>query len=73
MGQGLYMDAKTSPACGFRSADGTKADLFREADAFCTARKQEMSIVDVEARDGIIGVRCASAEVHFRCGDVGAR
>ncbi len=67
LGQGVYSDSKTSPACGFRSADGTKAELFKEADSFCSSRSLDMSILKVVARDGVIGARCASAEVQFQC------
>lgn len=67
IGQETYMLAKTSPACGFRSADATKADLYREANDFCLEQKKQLETVKVTARDGIPFVRCASAELQFRC------
>ena len=66
-GQDTFMLAKTSPACGFRSADGTKADLYIEANAYCAKQKKQLVTVNFTGRDGIILVRCASAELEFRC------
>lgn len=62
-----YMVAKTSPACGFRSADGTKAKLYREANKFCAKKNRQIETVDVTGRNGIPFARCASAELRFRC------
>lgn len=64
-----YMVAKTSSACGFRSADGTKAKLYREANKFCAKKNRQIQTVDVTGRDGIPFARCASAELRFRCVD----
>ena len=61
IGGGNYPVAKTSPACGFRSADDTKAG------AFCVAKHMDIMTVNITARDGVIGVRCASAELQFTC------
>jgi hypothetical protein len=62
-----YMVAKTSAACGFRSADGTKAKLYREANKFCAKKNRSIETVEVTGRDGIPFARCASAELRFRC------
>lgn len=64
-----YMVAKTSPACGFRSADGTKAKLYREANKFCAKKNRQIETVEVTGRNGIPFARCASAELRFRCVD----
>ena len=69
IGQDTYMLTKKSPACGFASAEGTKADLYLEANAFCAERKKQIQTVEAIARDGVPFVRCASAELHFRCVD----
>jgi hypothetical protein len=72
MDRGSFMISKVSPACGFRSAAGTRAELYTEANQFCSSRRQEVSTVTSTSQDGIIGARCASAELVFRCVDPGA-
>lgn len=67
MGQNLFTMSKTSPACGFRDAGGVKADLFQEMSEFCTSRNLFPEVVTIEALDGVIGRRCASATIEFRC------
>ncbi len=69
MDSGTFMIAKTSPACGFRSADETKAVIYAEAHQYCALSGKETSTISLDARDGIIGVRCASAQLTFRCLD----
>jgi hypothetical protein len=65
------MISKTSAACGFRSAAGTKADIYAEANQFCASRHQQVSTISSTGQDGVIGARCASAELLFRCVDPG--
>ena len=67
MGQNLHTISKTSPACGFRDAGGVKADVFAEMNAFCSAKSLYPEVVTIEALDGVVGKRCASATVEFRC------
>ena len=69
IGQGTYMLSKKSPGCGFSSAEGTKADLYIEANAFCAEQKKQIETVNAITRDGVPFVRCASAEIQFRCVD----
>lgn len=69
IGQGTYMLSKKSAGCGFSSAEGTKADLYIEANAFCTEQRKQLETVNAIARDGVPFVRCASAEIQFRCVD----
>jgi hypothetical protein len=67
MGQNLYTVSKTSPACGFKDAGGVKADLFQEMSAFCASKNLSPEVVTIEGLDGVIGKRCASATIEFRC------
>ena len=67
MGQNLHTISKTSSACGFRDAGGVKADVFSEMNAFCSSKNLYPEVVTIEALDGVIGKRCASATVEFRC------
>lgn len=67
MGQGTYLLTKKSAGCGFASAEGTKSDLYIEANDYCKAQRKEVKTVEVIARDGVPFVRCASAELQFQC------
>jgi hypothetical protein len=67
IGQGTYMITQKSAGCGFSSGEGTKASLYVEANAFCTEQGKQLETVNVIVRDGVPGVRCASAELQFRC------
>jgi hypothetical protein len=67
MDHGTYMISKTSAACGFRTAEGTKADLYVEANQYCSTKSQEVSTIQMTGYDGVIGQRCASAALTFRC------
>lgn len=67
MGQNLHSISKTSLACGFRDAGGVKADVFNEMTAFCSSKNLYPEVVTIETLDGVIGKRCASATVEFRC------
>lgn len=66
-GPNSYMIGKTSAGCGFRSADGTTAKLYRQANAYCSAQGKQILTLDVTARDGIPFARCASARLQFKC------
>ena len=67
MGQNHYSISKTSPACGFRDAGGVRADLYQEMTAFCTSKSLSPEVLSIEALDGVVGRRCASATIEFRC------
>ena len=63
MDRDSFVISKTSPACGFRSAAGTRGAIYTEANQFCAARQQQVSTISSSRQDGIIGARCASAEL----------
>lgn len=67
MGPNKYTISKTSPACGFRDAGGTKADLMQEIAQFCMEKGLEPEPTSIETVDGVLGRRCASATIEFRC------
>jgi hypothetical protein len=67
MGHGTYMLTKKSAGCGFTGGEGSKVALLREANAFCAGQGKEIETVDATAKNGVPFVRCASAEVQFRC------
>ena len=67
IGSGTYMISKKAAGCGFSSAEGTKADLYIEANQYCMQNQKQLETVNVVTRDGVPFVRCASAELQFRC------
>ena len=67
MGQNMYSISKTSVACGFRDAGGVRADIYKEMGVFCEKKGLSPETVSIEALDGVVGRRCASATVEFRC------
>ena len=68
IGEGAYMVAKTSAGGMFSSADAMKAELFREANAFCAGQQKQLVTVKVITLNAIPIVRSfPHAEVQFRC------
>lgn len=67
IGQNTYMISKTSAACGFASAASVKIDLYQEAASFCQKSGKELEVISSSGKDGIVSIRCASAEVQFSC------
>lgn len=63
-GRDTYMISKSGTAVG--SGSSIKADLYREADAWCRARGLVMVPLSESSVDGIAGTRRASAEIVFR-------
>ena len=69
MGHGTYLLTKKSAGCGFSGGEGSKAALLREANAFCGKQGKEIETIEATAKNGVPFVRCASAEVQFKCVD----
>jgi len=67
IGEGTFIISKKSAGCGFSSGEGTKIDLYKEANAYCEKKNKELTTVEAIARDGVPFVRCASAELKFKC------
>ena len=67
MGHDTYLLTKKSAGCGFTGGEGSKAALLREANAFCAKQGKEIETMDATAKNGVPFVRCASAEIEFRC------
>lgn len=67
MGENMYSISKTSIGCDLVSAAGVKSDLYIEMNQFCKAKELYPEVVTIEALDGIVGRRCASATIEFRC------
>lgn len=60
-----YMVGKTSPG-GLVSAAGVIADIYKEANKFCSGKGQQVETVKLVARDAV-PFRPASARLQFRC------
>lgn len=66
-GPDTYYLTKKSAGCGFSGGEGSKAALLREANDFCAKQGKEIQTLEADAKNGVPFVRCASAEVQFRC------
>lgn len=64
MGKDTYMMSKNGTAIAVGS--NLKAELYREADAWCRQQGLVMVPVSESQKDGIAGVRLGSAEIVFR-------
>jgi hypothetical protein len=52
---------------GFATGDGPKADVYREANEFCTQKNKKVETLKITSQDGKPFVRSGHAELHFRC------
>ena len=66
-GPDTYYLTKKSAGCGFSGGEGSKAALLREAGEFCAKKGKDVQALDATAKNGVPFVRCASAEVTFKC------
>lgn len=66
VGDGVFMIAKKS-ATTTGTGGQVKADLYKEANAYCKQQGKELETIDVTGVDGRPFVRTASAELRFRC------
>ena len=66
MDGGTYMIAKRSAQAGFGPPNGVKADVYREANAFCTKEHKTVETVNLEVTDSGFG-RPGSVSLQFRC------
>jgi uncharacterized protein YcfL len=66
-GDDVYMISKNSAGCGFATADGALADVYKEANEYCDKQGKKLKTVDVEKKDGVPFVHCAEATLHFSC------
>ena len=65
MGRDTYMVAKDGSFTTF-GGGAVKAELYQEADAFCTQKGKQLMPVKEASRDSGYG-RYANAELQFRC------
>ncbi|VTU38290.1 hypothetical protein H4CHR_04386 [Variovorax sp. PBS-H4] len=65
IGDGIYMSSKLGGMTTY-SGGQVKAELFKEADAFCAKSGKKLSPVTSTSQDVIV-YNYASAEIQFRC------
>ncbi|XQM34708.1 hypothetical protein DFLDMN_001518 [Cupriavidus sp. H19C3] len=58
--------AKRSPQVGFGPPDGVRADIYAEANEYCSSRGKLVETVDLKTVNSGFG-RPASAALQFRC------
>lgn len=61
--------SKKSLHCTVGSVDAVKAEVYFQVDDFCQEQRKKLEIVEFHLKKGIPFVRCASAELRFRCTD----
>lgn len=69
VGEDTFLITEKAAGCGFSSAEGTKVDVYIKANAHCASLNKDLVTVNITARDGVPLVRCASAELEFKCVD----
>ena len=66
MDGGTFMIAKRSAQPGFGPPNGVKADVYREANEFCTKQHKTVETVNLEVTDSGFA-RPGSVSLQFRC------
>lgn len=62
-----YMLAKSSAGGMFVSGESVKADLYIEANEFCSKRGMVVETIAAEGKNAIPFARTSSASLNFRC------
>ena len=66
MDQGTYFVSKSSPQVSFGPPITQKADIYKEANAFCGKQNKTVETVKLEEVNQVFG-RHASASLTFKC------
>ena len=66
MDKDTYMIAKRSAQLGFGAPIGAKADVYREANDFCSKQNKKVETVECKEQNSGFG-RPASVSLQFRC------
>jgi hypothetical protein len=65
--RGTFLISKQSAAGIFGTSGGVRADIYVEANEFCTRTGKAVETVNLEVKDAIPFVRTSSATLQFRC------
>ena len=66
MDHGTFMIAKRSAQVGFGPPDGVKADVYSEANEFCSKEKKEVETINLEVTNSGFA-RAGNVSLTFRC------
>ncbi len=66
MDSGTYMIAKRSAQVGFGPPDGVKADVYQEANDFCTKQRKEVETIKLDVTNSGFA-KPGNVSLHFRC------
>jgi hypothetical protein len=66
MDAGTYMIAKRSAQAGFGPPDGVKADVYKEANEFCSKENKLVETIDLQVTNTGFG-RPGNVSLTFRC------
>ena len=66
MDAGTYMIAKRSAQAGFGPPDGVKADIYKEANEFCSKENKTVKTIDLQVTNTSFG-RPGNVSLTFRC------
>ena len=66
MDKGTYMIGKRSTQAGFGPPNGTKADVYQEANEFCAKQQKTVSTVNLDVTNSGFA-RPGSVELIFAC------
>ena len=66
MDSGTYLLSKRSAQVGFGPPIRAKADIYREASAFCAKQGKQVETVKLETTDSFLA-RPAAVSLQFRC------
>ena len=66
MDAGTYMIAKRSAQFGYGPPDGVKADVYKEANEFCSKENKKVETIDLQVTNSGFG-RPGNVSLTFRC------
>lgn len=66
MDKGVYLVSKKSPQVGFGPSVTLKADVYKEANEFCSKQNKEVETVGFESTDAGLA-KSPTASLQFRC------
>lgn len=72
LGKDTYMISKQSAGGIFVAASVVKADILKEASAFCTSQNKGFEVITATETNAIPFARQTSAEAQFKCLDKSA-
>jgi hypothetical protein len=68
MDKGIYLVSKKSPQVGFGPSVTLKADVYKEANEFCSKKNKEVETVSFESTDAGLA-KSPTASLQFRCSE----